>query len=98
MANIPYYCCIVPPLDTSNQATTFGETLSIDEYVHYLKKVEQKFTHSTAAKFGHRAMSHVDQQDRSHYDVLDSSNWKMFESHRFFIAANQHHLKDRMRR
>ena len=82
----------VPPMGSGGQATTFGETISLDDYMKQMHQIENKFTRKTT-KESVRALSRSDADDTTRV-----KDWQIFESHRFFIASNQYDVKDKMRR
>lgn len=79
-------------MGSGGQATTFGETLSLDDYMKQMHQIENKFTRKTT-KESVRALSRSDADDTTRV-----KDWQIFESHRFFIASNQYDVKDKMRR
>ena len=74
------------------RATTFGETLTLKDYMRQMHRVESKFSRQTR-KASRRALAQSDQDD-----VERGRDWVTFEAHRFFIATNQYDVKDEMRR
>lgn len=88
-----YDWAVVPPLSPSDpRATTFGATLSLDEFIQQMRLMESKFTVKTT-KTSAESLAFADEGIHTH----KSASFDTFESHRFFIASNDYKVKEKMR-